>query len=272
MEELEAAKELSDDSLAIKLLIILGLIVISFFIVKIIEKALIKSLSIRLPEKVQKSKVKTISKALFSLVRFIIYFVVIMIILDMFGVNTSSILATAGIGGVAIAFGAQSLVSDFIRGAFILIDDQLNVGDFVTCGSVTGTVEEVGLRITKIRDYDGSLYTIPNSEIETVKNATRGPQKADITFRVSYEVSLEDIKEIIIKVSKEASEKMEFIDKPHFLGVEDLGEFSYMIKVSSEVKAMNQWQAMRMLREMFKKEFEENNIKTAKLETKDEKI
>ncbi|MDO4663070.1 MAG: mechanosensitive ion channel family protein [Tissierellia bacterium] len=270
--EIQQIEKLSRDSWIMKIIIIAALLIVGKIIIKISYKALNKRFTKKSQDEKYKSKIDTITGSIFSFIKFIVYFILIMIILDMLGVNTSSILATAGIGGIAIAFGAQSIVSDIIRGIFILLDGQLNVGDWVSASGIEGTVESVGLRITKIRDYDGSLYTIPNSQIETVKNSCRGEQKSDITFQVSYDISLEKVKEIIEKIGEESSKEIEFIQKPIFLGVDDLGEFSYKVKVTSSVKAMDQWKAMRILRKNALKEFEKSGMKTSILDGENEKI
>lgn len=218
------------------------------------------------------SKLETVSKALSSVVRFIIGFIIVIIILDMLGINTRSIIATAGIGGIAIAFGAQTIIQDFIKGMFIIIDDVIRVGDLVECAGITGTVEIVGLRLTKIRDYDGSLHIIPNSQIQTIKNYNRGPQKAEIIFSVSYDTSLDITKELVQKVSDrlmtlEGFQNI-FIEKPRFLGVEDMTDLSYKVKITSVVKENMQFEARRKIRELVKDEFDKRGIQASILERK----
>lgn len=254
-----------------KLLLILIVVVIASLLLKITEKILKKSLALNIKTTIAKSKFTTINHTIFYTIKFIVYFVSTMIILDMFGINTASMLATAGIGGIAIAFGCQSIVSDIIRGAFILIDDQLNIGDYVTIDSVSGTVEEIGLRITKIRDYDGSLYIIPNSKVNVVKNATRGNQKADVVFNVSFDVKLKQIYEIINEINFELKNEIDFIEPVSFLGIDKMGEFSYTVKLTSTVRQNEQWKTQRLIRKTLKEIMEEKNIKTTIL-VKDEKI
>lgn len=218
------------------------------------------------------AKAETVSKALYSVVRFIIVFIILLIIMDMLGINTRSIIATAGVGGIAIAFGAQTIIQDFIKGMFMIIDDMLRVGDFVECAGVSGTVESVGLRLTRIRDYDGSLHTIPNSQIQNIKNFDRGPQKAEVYFNISYDVSLNQIKEIIEIISEKIS-KLEglenvFVEKLRFMEINDLGEFSYKVRITSTVLQDKQYEVRRKARELLKEEFEKRNIKSSILENK----
>lgn len=218
------------------------------------------------------AKVETVSKALSSIVRFIIGFIIVIIILDMLGINTRSIIATAGIGGIAIAFGAQTIIQDFIKGMFMIIHDTIRVGDFVECAGITGTVESVGLRLTKIRDYDGSLHTIPNSQIQNIKNYNRGPQRAEVMFSVAYDTSLEEVKDICQKVAErllsiEGFENI-FVEKLRFLGVEDMTDLSYKVKATSVVIEDKQYEARRRIRELIKDELDQRGIQASVLETK----
>ena len=139
-------------------------------------------------------RVNTLGQMIKSLVKNFLYFIAIVIILDMFDINTTSILATAGIGGLAIGFGAQSLVKDFITGVFILWEDQYAVGDYIKIENFEGVVEELGIRVTKLRDFSGELHIIPNGNIKIVTNKTRGPMRALVKISIAYE---EDIDKVI---------------------------------------------------------------------------
>lgn len=218
------------------------------------------------------SKLETLSKALSSVVRFIIGFIIVIIILDMLGINTKSILATAGIGGIAIAFGAQTIIQDFIKGMFIIIDDVIRVGDLVECAGIKGTVEVVGLRLTKIRDYYGALHIIPNSQINSIKNYNRGPQRAEVIFSVSYDTSIDEVKEIVEEVSErllnlEGFQNI-FVEKLSFLGVEDMSDLSFKVIVTSLVAEDMQFEVRRRSRELIKDEFDKRGIQASVLEKK----
>lgn len=218
------------------------------------------------------AKIKTVSKALSSVVRFIIGFIIVVIVLDMLGINTRSILATAGIGGIAIAFGAQTIIQDFIKGMFMIIDDVIRVGDLVECAGIKGTVEVVGLRLTKIRDYYGALHIIPNSQINSIKNYNRGPQRAEVIFSVSYDTSLDEVKEIVEKVSERLLDQKGFqnifIEKLSFLGVEDMTDLSFKVIVTSLVAEDMQFEVRRRSRELIKDEFDKRGIQASILEKK----
>lgn len=254
------------------ILVVCGKIILTF-LHKLINKYLIKNQS---KNPVNAAKVETVSKALYSVVRFIIGFILVLIFLDMLGINTRSIIATAGIGGIAIAFGAQSIVQDFIKGMFMIVDDVIRVGDFVECAGVEGTVETVGLRLTYIRDYDGSLHTIPNSQIQNIKNYNRGPQKAEALFSVSYDTSLDEVKDICEKASDKLLKLPDcediFVKKLEFLGVEDMQDMSYTVRVTSLVKEDMQYAARRRIRESIKEELEQRGIQASDWEAINEKV
>ncbi len=125
----------------------------------------------------------------------------------MFNISTTSLLATAGIGGLAIGFGAQSLVKDIITGFFILLEDQYSVGDYIQTGSYDGVVEELGLRVTKLRAFSGELHIIPNSNIQIVTNKTRGAMRALVKVSIAYE---EDIDKAIKVLQQTCDEIKKF--------------------------------------------------------------
>ena len=157
---------------------------------------------------VDEKKINTLTAVLKNIVKYIFYFIGIVMILDMFNINTTSILATAGIGGLAIGFGAQSLVKDIITGFFILFEDQFSVGDYIKVGEFEGIVEELGVRVTKLRDFSGELHIIPNSNIGTVTNKTRGAMRALVKVNVSYEEDIDHVIKVLDDLCKEIRKPM----------------------------------------------------------------
>ena len=157
--------------LCISVLIFLSVSIISRFINRIIDRTL------KIDHKnliINRKRANTIVSSLKKVIKYVLIFIGIIMTLELFDINTASILATAGIGGLAIGFGAQSLVKDIITGFFILLEDQYSVGDYIETGDKDGIVEELGLRVTKIRAFSGELHIIPNSSINIVTNKTRG--------------------------------------------------------------------------------------------------
>ena len=183
-----------------------------------------------------------------------------MTILDMF-INTASILATAGIGGIAIGFGAQSLVKDMITGFFILLEDQYALGDYVKIGDCEGIVEELGVRVTKLRDFSGELHIIPNGNIQVVTNRTRGAMRALVEVEIAYE---EDINRAIKALEKMCNDikstNDSIIEGPNIIGVTDLAEYGVKLRIVAKAKAMDQWSVEREIRKKAKETLDKENI------------
>jgi small conductance mechanosensitive channel len=135
----------------------------------------------------------TVGDVLASIFRGLIWAVAFLIVLDQVGVDLAPLLAGAGIAGIAVGFGAQSLVKDFLAGLFVLLEDQYGVGDTVTLGDTTGTVEDVTLRITRVRSVDGTVWYVPNGEVRKVGNASMEWSRAIVDVLVPYEADLEKV-------------------------------------------------------------------------------
>lgn len=256
---------------AINIVSVLIVLILCFITLKLVHKIIRKFLNSNKNKlKRNPAKLETLSRIFYSVIRIIIIFIAITMILDIFGINTSSLIATAGIGGIAIALGAQTLIADFVKGVLIIFDDKLRVGEWVACSGVEGTVEEVNLRITKIRDYNGSLHIIPNSNITNVQNYNRGAQKSEAYFCVSNDTKLEDVKEMIEAVSQKIKSmpkyKKAFIEDLSFFEIAEFKDFSYTVRVTSLVKIGTQWEISRKVRELIKIEMEKRNIKSSLLE------
>lgn len=245
-------------------------IVVVFIVIKILFRILNAIISKMVERRkhsklpVDERKLNTLSAVLKNVIRYTIYFIGVMIILDILGVNTNSIIATAGIGGLAISFGAQSLVKDIITGFFILFEDQFSVGDYIQIGDFEGIVVEMGIRVTKIRDFSGELHIIPNGNISIVTNKSRGPMSSYVDVRIPYE---EDV-DRAIRIIEEACEKVKenndtILEGPSVLGITDLGDSGINIKIIAKTEPMNQWALERQLRKEIKKAFDAENIQIA---------
>ena len=182
-----------------KLLKIFVIFIIINIIISLIGKIVDRTLKDKKLTNIYTSsnRARTLGQILKKVIKYTLYFIWIMMSLEMFDVNTASVLATAGIGGLAIGFGAQSLVKDIITGFFILFEDQYSVGDHVKIDSYEGVVEELGLRITKVRAFSGELHIIPNGAILVVTNATRGAMRALVEISFSYEENVDRVIEIL---------------------------------------------------------------------------
>lgn len=209
------------------------------------------------PEK----KVKTLSSLSKNIIRYVIYFVAAASILKIFNIEMSSIIAVAGIGSLAIGFGAQNLVKDIITGFFIIFEDQFGVGDYITINNFSGTVEEIGLRISKIRDFSGDLHIIPNGEIKTVTNHTRGGMRALVNVGIPYEEDVDKITDVLKQICEDIKKsRNDVIDGPTILGITDFQDSQVLITIVAKTEPMKQWEVERDIRYRIKKVFDREKI------------
>lgn len=209
---------------------------------------------------IEERRAHTLSAILKSVYRYVVYFIGIITIVGSF-VDVTSLLAVAGVGSLAIAFGAQSLVEDFVTGFFIFLDDQFSVGDYVTLKNLSGIVENMGLRTTQIRDFNGDLHIIPNREISTVTNHSRGNMQAKVEVSIAYEEDIQRAIQVLEKLcSKMAKENDKIVEGPYVLGVEELGDSSINICITAQTKNMEQWGVERQLRQRIKETFDQEGI------------
>ena len=207
----------------------------------------------------QPQKAKTIGAVLKSAVKYLTYFVGITIMLsDIF--NGVSV-ALAGVGGVAVGFGTQSLVKDIINGIFILFENQYGVGDYVTIGKYSGIVESIGIRTTVIKDFSGDIHLIPNGSILEVTNHSKGNIRFIVDVQVAYEENLDNVINIIKKVCNKFEEENEDVVEPIVVfGVTDLAQDGVTIRVMGKSKPLKQWTMENELRKAIKLKLDEENI------------
>lgn len=246
-----------------KLLTIVLIFIGINIVVKIASKIIDRTLSNRNLDKLQITDRRrdTLTNILKKVVKYILYFIGIVTALEMFNVNTASVIATAGIGGLAISFGAQSLVKDIITGFFILLEDQYAVEDYVQIDSREGIVEELGIRVTKIRDFSGELHIIPNSTITVVTNKMRGNMRALVDISIAYEVDIDKAMAIMEAVSDEISRTNEnVVEGPLVLGVAGFGGSDVVLRAIAKTVPMEQWAVEREMRKKFKQAFDREGI------------
>lgn len=234
-----------------------------FIITRVVNHIVDKTMNNRRLTKLQINdrRMNTLSEILKKVVKYVLVFIGIVVSLDLFNINTTSIIATAGIGGLAIGFGAQSLVKDVITGFFILLEDQYAVGDYVKIGGLEGIVEELGVRVTKLRDFTGELHIIPNSNIQIVTNRTRGAMRALVKISIAYEEDIERAIKVLEKVSEDLSKSNEnIIEGPTVLGVTDFGGSDVVLTVVAKTKPMEQWAVERAMRKAIKEAFNREDI------------
>ena len=247
------------------LILVVVVIVLGKLLLEAISRIIMKAFDDKMGQDgYRKVRIETLSKNLYSVVKFILGFIIVMIILDMIGVNTRSIIATAGIGGVAIAFGAQTLVKDIVTGTIIIVDDTFRVGDWIKAAGVEGTVETLGMRHTKIRDYDGSLHTIPNSQITNVQNLNSGPIKFECNIYLSYEVSYQELEDIVKNVGEKLKANKDLakyiLKDVSLFGIMEMNEKSYVAKTTGIAMPGYQWALAREERKIIIEEIYQRNL------------
>lgn len=198
------------------------------------------------------NRARTLGSVLSSTASIIIGSVILLLVLDELGLNLSPLLASAGVAGVALGFGAQSLVKDFLSGTFMLFEDQYGVGDTVDFGTVTGTVEEVALRVTKVRDADGTLWYLRNGELLRIGNHSQGWSRAMAEVRVAYDVDVTQVRSLLTQAAAEvrsdASLSELILDAPEVSGIEDLTGDTLLFRVTAKVRSGQQGEVSRALR------------------------
>ena len=214
---------------------------------------------------------ETLGSLFRNITTLIIYTIATLLVLANLGFNLGPLIAGAGILGVALGFGAQSLVADFLSGVFIIMEDQYGVGDVVDVGDstgssagISGTVEEVQLRTTKIRSVDGVLWFIRNGEIVRVGNKSQNWSRTVLDVSVAYDTDISKAKDILSKTGKAFYQDPEdghlLLDIPEVWGVEELAADAILIRMVVKTKPGEQWTASRRLREKIKGAFDESGI------------
>lgn len=232
-------------------------------VIKIANKALEHMLKERSrgPIHFDQRRTKTIGKLAANVITYVVNFIMILMILSQFNVNLGPVLAGAGVVGLAIGFGAQSLVKDVITGFFIIFEDQFAVGDVIQTGTYKGTVEEIGLRVTRIKSWTGEVHIIPNGTINQVTNFSINNSLAVIDVSVAYEADIDEA----IKVLKEITENfyehsVDMVKAPDVLGVHMMGASEIILRVTAECKPNTHFGVMRQLNAEIKKTFEARGI------------
>ena len=225
-------------------LVSLVLLLALFYLAKKLVHVLVRKIispSLKLSSQ-DEGRQKTLTRLMENLLNYTLYFFLIYWILAILGLPVSSLLAGAGIAGVAIGMGAQGFLSDLVNGFFILLERQLDVGDSVrlTNGSIkiAGTVVSVGIRTTQVRDADGTLHYVPNRNITVVSNLSRGNMRALIDIPLYAQTDLTKVTQIIQQVNEEyAGKQAEILQEPIILGPQlaDNGQFYFRVSITKAV-------------------------------------
>lgn len=210
-------------------------------------------------------RAKTITSVLTSMVAAAVWVVVGLLVAGQFDVSLAPLLAGAGVLGVTLGFGAQHIVADFLAGTFMLIEDQFGVGDVVDIGDASGVVEKVSLRVTTVRDVNGTVWHVPNSQIDRVANKSQLWSRAVLDIEVAYDTDLRRAEAIIQRVADQLWQDEKFsggdiIDPPEVWGVERLGADGVVIRLVVKTDPAEQWVVARELRLRLKEALDEAGI------------
>ena len=211
------------------------------------------------------SRVETLARVFRNGAAVVIVIVAGTLVLGELGISIAPILATAGVAGVAIGFGAQSLIKDYFTGFFLLLEDQIRQGDVVEIAGKSGLVEEVTLRYVRLRDFDGHVHFVPNGEIKVVSNRTRGFAQAAVEVGVGYGADIDQalgvMREVGTALRADAQWKAKIADDIEIMGVERWADSAVILRARLKVvPAIEQWNVKREFLKRLKKAFDERGI------------
>ena len=211
------------------------------------------------------ARAETIGLVLRSIGVAAVWILALFMMLGQLDIDLAPLIAGAGIGGLALGFGAQSIVKDFLSGLFMLIEDQYGVGDIVDVGSASGTVEKVSLRSTTIRDVKGTVWHVPNGVISRVGNSSQLWSRALLDVEVAYDTDLDLARDVIQRVGDSLWEDKEWggdelMERPEIWGVQDLGASAVSLRLVVKTEPSKQWAVERELRLRLKVAFDEEGI------------
>lgn len=245
----------------LKIIIIILLAMITIRVSKTIINTVFKKRS-HGPIKISERRENTLKKLIQSIITYVVYFTGLIMILDnALGLKVGPLIAGAGVAGLAIGFGAQNLVKDVITGFFIIFEDQFSVGDYITTAGVEGTVEEIGLRTTKVLSWTGEQHVIPNGNITQVTNYSLHNGISVVDVNIPYESNIETVERLIEDILKTLPDKYEeFVSIPEILGVQTLDVSHFVIRVIGETLPSYQWSGARIIRKEIKEHLYKEGI------------
>ncbi len=252
-----------------------GLKIISIIVIFFVLNKVLQSLFAKLIRRIitadrhsskeaEKKREDTLIKITDSTIAIITISVAGIMILQSIDIPVGPILATAGVAGLALGFGGQYLIRDIITGLFIILENQYRVGDIICSNNVCGLVENISLRMTTLRDLDGTVHHIPHGEIKVISNLSKNYSRVNLNIGVSYKDDLEKVKRVINKVGEDLSQDVKWKDSiikaPKFLRVNNFGDSSVEIKILGETQPGKQWEVTGELRFRIKVAFDKEGI------------
>jgi small conductance mechanosensitive channel len=218
----------------------------------------------RSSEEARKKREDTLVKIVHGTVHIVLYIIVGLMLLSSIGMDIAPLLAAAGIAGLAFGFGGQYLIKDVISGLFIILENQYRVNDVVCFDGTCGLVEDITLRMTTLRDLDGTVHHVPHGAIIKVSNLSKYYARVNLNLGISYNSDLEKVINVVNRVGNEMSEdpawKDMIIKPPQFLRVDDFADSAVVIKILGETKPIKQWDVTGELRKRLKIAFDKEGI------------
>ncbi len=234
-------------------------IVFGGLLVTVVCKKIIRSFFAASKKKFPQNNYDTLSTVLVSVVKYGVYFFMAVQLLAVFGASMESILAVAGVGSIALGFGAKGIIEDFITGMYILFENQFQVGDMVEINGKSGAVESIGLRTTIIRSFEGDVHIFPNSTIRLVTNMSKAYNRAVVEVKVPYQAPLEKV--LAILEDEMANAKADgLLTTPTVLGVSSMDHWALTIRINADCQVGKNWSVERALRRLIKVRFEKEGI------------
>jgi len=252
---------------ALKMLRICVIIVVAMLVVGLLQRSirlLRQRIANRLDDKDSVKRAETLGRVFRYVVAVVVSIVAFMMVLSELGISLAPILGAAGVAGVAIGFGAQSLVKDYFTGFFLLFEDQVRTGDVVKIAGHAGLVEEITLRHTRLRDYDGHVHYVPNGMIDSVVNMGRSYAQSVVDVGVAYREDTDEVFKVMRQVAAQMRADEAFagriLDDLEIAGVERWDDSAVVIRCRFKVGPLEQWGVRREYLRRLKRAFDEHGI------------
>jgi small conductance mechanosensitive channel len=243
------------------------IIVAAWVLIAVLQRAirtLRERIASRMDDRESTKRAETLGRVFRYLASVVVSLIAVMLVLAELGVSVAPILGAAGVVGLAIGFGAQSLVKDFFTGFFILLENQIRQGDVVKLGEHAGMVEVVTLRYVQLRDYDGNVHYVPNGHISTVVNMTRGFSNAVMDIGVAYRENVDEVMAVMRQVAadlqKDPAFELKILAELEIAGVESLADSAVVIRCRFRTLPLEQWGVKREYLRRVKAAFDEHGI------------
>ncbi len=251
-------------SAGLKIVLVLALVLIVLKAVKMISTRLSKGILKNQEDEDSVKRAQTLTSVIRNLLNAVIIIIASMTVLGELGIEIGPVLAAAGILGIAVGFAGQSLVKDVINGFFLLLWEQVRVGDVVEVAGKSGLVEKINLKMTVLRDLAGNVHYIPNGNIDVVTNMTKDFSRYVFEIGVAYREDVDEVMEVIKKVDEEMRSdpafKDDILDAIEIFGLDKFGDSAIIIKARTTTKPIKQWRVGREFNRRIKLAFDERNI------------